>query len=300
MPKMNDEQLLVREPYRSVINLLYRCSCTNKERVGLEHAHFLYALMKKPKINFDKRNEIEYFFKQFDFPTPEDRTKRNSTKFFNVYKNIYKSDFSNDGVNMEWRSEIKFDCITSAKHLNDILTLLIKRGWIEFEGKRGYRKYFHSHKFYTDSKKREIEFYLKNWTEKNVIDSEFLYQSILQNPDGFKPSEIKNYINPWAGKSSKFLLCGLSATLLSNLSNEEKKDLNDWLLNIEMYLWKIMELKYLKIKIPHKEFEKKRPTKPLKIEDLILLRLSNYIGFYYTASKLMTESKAPTAINKPS
>jgi len=107
----------------------------------------------------------------------------------------------------------------------------------------------------------------------------------LNNPDGFHPLKPGNTFHPLQ-TNSNFVLCGLPLKLIMNLSNEEKKNLNDWLLTIETHLWKIIELKYLKMKISVKKYIEKELREVTSKEDAIQ---SNHIGFYYTARKSMVE-----------
>ena len=276
MPRINEQTLLKKEPYRSILNLLRLCSYLNHERIGLQHGHFLYALKtKKLKMNIETEKEMEQFFNQFQF-------KSEAGKGF---ESLYGGKKNLPGVKIELPGELKRECIKHPQRLNDALTLLINKKWVETKGKPRYRKYYLSKKFWTDLEKRSITSLLNIWDENTIVTSESLYRYYLDNPDGFKPEKPGNTLH-LLESSSKFVLCGLPMELIKNLSDDEKKNLNNWLVAIETHLWKIMELKYLKMKMPVKEYSDKKLQKGIPVEDLIRF---NHIGFYYTARKSMVE-----------
>jgi len=275
MPRLNDQKLLIKEPYHSILNLLNVYGYLNGERIGLQHAHFLYALkVEELKMSIEKEKTMKQFFDQFHF--------RNTTGkgFQALYDRMKKI----RAVEVKLPSELKQGCIKRPQRLNDALALLINKKWVETEGKPKYRKYFLSRKYCTDMEKRRIAYLLDIWDQNTVVTGESLYQFYL-NSDGFNPSKQGNTLHPLQ-KGSKFVLCGLPTELIEDLSNEEKKNLNDWLITIETHLWKIMELKYLKMKMSVKEYIEKELRKGIPGEDLIR---SNHISFYYTARKWMVE-----------
>jgi hypothetical protein len=276
MPRLSDQTLLKKEPYRSILNLLSLCGYLNGERTGLQHAHFLYALKEeKLKMNFEKEKEMKQFFDQFNFKG----MIRERPQSFNGWKKKKRN------VEIRLSDELKQGCITRPQRLNDALALLINKKWIEPKEKPRYRKYYLTRKYWTDLEKRNITYLLNVFDQNTVITGESLYRFYIKNPDGFKPEKTGETLTPFQ-KHSRFVLCGIPIELIKNLSDEEKKNLNDWLITIETHLWKIMELKYLKTKVSVKEYIEKELQKETSVEDLIR---SNHIGFYYTARKSMVE-----------
>ena len=69
MPKLVESpKLMDLEPYGSIMSLLEICRNHHPKYNGLTHAHFLYALMEKPKINKLKKEEIRKYFEQLKIP----------------------------------------------------------------------------------------------------------------------------------------------------------------------------------------------------------------------------------------
>ncbi|HWR64364.1 MAG TPA: hypothetical protein VN365_08190 [Candidatus Thermoplasmatota archaeon] len=163
--------------------------------------------------------------------------------------------------------------------------MLIRKKWVDIEGKPKYRKYYLSRKYWTDLEKRRISAVLHKWDDNMVITSESLYRFYLDNPDGFNPLKRGDRSCPLE-ENNTFFLCGVPLDVIKNLSAEEKKNLNDWLIKVETYLWKIMELKYSKAKISVKEYIKKERQGKITTDDLIQ---SNTMGFYYSAYKSIIE-----------
>ena len=75
--------------------------------------------------------------------------------------------------------------------------------------------------------------------------------------------------------------------IIWNLNKEEKTQLNNWILNIEKNLWKIMDFKYTKMKMTNEEYCNYRENIKTKEESLHNLYAFNKIGFYYTGEKLL-------------
>jgi hypothetical protein len=275
MPRINDQTILKKEPYRSILNLLSQCSYLNGERIGLQHAHFLYALKNKGlKMNIEKEKEMKLFFDQFHF-------KNSAGEGFDaLYGGIKKV----MGVEKKISGQLKQGCIRRPQRLNDALVLLINKKWVETEGKPKYKKYFLSRKYWADLEKRSITYLLNVWDENTIVASDSLYRFYLNNPGGFNPLQPRGASLPF--KKNNFVLCGLPIGLIKNLSTDEKKNLNDWLITVETYLWKIIELKYLKTKMSVKNYIDKERRDESSVEDMLQ---SNYIGFYYTARKSMVE-----------
>jgi hypothetical protein len=276
MPRLDDQTMLKKEPYRSILNLLRECSYLNGRRVGLEHAHFLYMLKaKKLKMSVEKEEEMKQFFSQFHF------TSSDGIGFFPEYGGIHRI----LGKPTKRSGTVKQGCIRRPQRLNDALTMLIKKKWVETEGKPRYRKYYLSRKYYTDLEKRTITYLLNIWNQNMVITSESMYTIFLNKPAGFNPLKQGDMAHP-LHTTSDFVLCGLPWEMMKKLSDEEKKNLTDWLLTIETHLWKIIELKYTKMKIPAKKFIEKERQKETSLQDMIQ---ADHIGFYYTACKSMIE-----------
>jgi hypothetical protein len=276
MPQINEQTFLKKEPYRSILNLLRHCSYLNHERIGLQHGHFLYALKtKKLKMNIETEKEMKQFFNQFHF----------KSKAENGFESLYGGTKNLHGVEIKLSGELKRECIKHPQRLNDALVLLIKKKWVETEGKPRYRRYYLSRKYWTDLEKRSITSLLNIWDENTFVTSESLYRYYLDNPDGFNPLKPGDVFYPLQ-TNSNFVLCGLPTKLIKDLSDEEKKNLNNWLLTIEIHLWNILELKYLKTKKSLKGYIEKELQDKKPVEDLIQ---SNHIGFYYTARKSIVE-----------
>jgi hypothetical protein len=276
MPGINDQTVLTKEPYRSILNLLRLCSYLNGTRIGLQHAHFLYALKNKElKMNIEKEKEMKQFFDQFQFKTTAGKG------FDFLYGGIKKI----RDVEIKLPGQLKQGCIIRPQRLNDALVLLINKKWVEVEGKPKYRRYYLSRKYWADLEKKSIISLLNVWDENTIMSSDSLYRFYLNNPDGFNPLKPGGTFLPLT-KSNKFVLCGLPTELIKDLSADEKKNLNDWLITVETYLWKIIELKYLKTKVSLNEYIKKELREDIPVEDMLR---SDYIGFYYTARKSMVE-----------
>ncbi len=167
---------------------------------------------------------------------------------------------------------------------------MIDRGWVEPRGEPKYRQYRISSKFFTDMDKRFYERQLAIWGPDETYKKWLLYYSLSNSKDFF--SKGCGFVTPnsddiFSGEKSDFLLCGLPRNILDKLSDKEKKDLNNWLLNIEEYLWKIMELKYEKMKKTRDELIKILDIEPIE-HDVFAL---HSIGFYYNARKSLVIRK---------
>jgi len=272
--KMKTKKLLKREEYRSIINLMRYCGLTIDKKTNkinnswLTFGQIYWALSKKK--NYD--NEIEKYFSE--------------TNFFK--KDWYGQLFNQLYSHRVYKKKIKWEplvtrCIKTPQQLIEKLNILITRGYIEIKGKPRYRKYGLSSKYGTDEKNDTIKNHLDNWKPEEIFDEYTLYP-LLGNNIGFQIPDINKQT---LSQNTSFLLCGIPMDIIWNLNKEEKTQLNNWILNIEKNLWKIMDFKYKKMKMTNEEYYNYRENIKTKEESLHNLYAFNKIGFYYTGEKLL-------------
>jgi len=269
--KISDVDLLKKDEYRSIMNLLRYCHSYIKDDKGkecwLSHAQIFYALRKNEEKN---NKEMKEFFYETDFSAFNP-----GIKSFEV---LYGGQILPSG--RKTLPEV-IRCIKYPQQLNEKLKTLKERGWIEVKGKPKYRQYRISLKYYTDGEKKPFEYYLNIWKPDEIVKKQILFGW----DGGFKTPNADNVYNWSNTEETDFLLCGLSTSVIDKLGEKEKKDLQNWVLNIEKNLWKIMELKYTKMKIPYDEYIKNLRTK--STDQNLYIRSS--IGFYYHGYKSLIE-----------
>jgi len=260
--KISEKDILKKDSYRSILNLLEEFELQKNEdgileRKGLTHGQLLYAL--KENSRYDK-DMVKHF------------TITNlAGEKITLYELSVDKKFN--GRYLAKKKIVK-GCIKNSAQLNEKLKALIKRGWVESIGTSRYYRYRLTMKYLMDGKKREIKDIIDIWDPDSIIQKgsfNFVFREIF-------PELLKT--------KGKWTLCGIPKKILLNLSEEEKNLLHNWLEQIEMYLWKIMELKYDKMKMSPKEYIEKI-QKLKKNEVLNQMIQDNNIGFYYTAHKNM-------------
>jgi len=260
--KISEKDILEKDTYMSILKLLEEFEFEiNKagilERKGLTHGQLLYALKENPR--YDK--EMDKYFSRKD----------------QVGEKFTLDELSKEKKHMGMfieKNKIVKGCIKNSSQLNEKLKTLIKRGWIESMGTSRYYRYGLTLKYLMDVKKREIKEIIDMWDPDSIIQKDsynFSFREIFP--------EIINTKGKWT-------LCGIPRKILVSLSEEEKNLLHNCLEQIEMYLWKIMELKYEKMKMSPKEYIEKQKNLN-KNEFLNHLIQENNIGFYYMANKSM-------------
>jgi len=261
---ISDEDLLKKPKYKSIMYLLENYSNKDKQKIGLNAGQLLYAL-KERNGNFTTKPEMEEFFTKISY-FGEKTTLQDIAS-----KKIYDYKLSNGKKYIE-EEKIYPGCIKNSVHLNDCLKVLIKREWVEpVKGtKSKYYRYKLTHKWYTDKAKRRLISDVKRWKTNNVIDSN-LFDFWVSNK--IKDSKRDEYYN-------NFILFGLPCHVIYSLDEKEKSQLNSWVEQASVYLNKIMELKYQKMKVPIDKY--------LKLGYNEILELDR-IGFYFSASKTLHE-----------
>jgi hypothetical protein len=262
MPKnpISDKDLLKKDDYKSIMYLIENYQYKDFKKNGLTAGHLLYALRKKNK-KFEFDPEIEKMFTSYK---PYSK------------KNVTLSDISSDKkINGHhiFDKKIIRGCIKNSVQLNERLKVLKKRGWIETvkNTKPRYYRYITTKKWMVDKPRRLLKDDIDLW-KPNTIHEKMVFNFLYKDKKDFDNDNDKMIYN--------FILCGLSDKFLLKLNDKEKKQLNSWIKQASKLLYKIIELKYEKMKISFEDFVK------MKYEDISRL---NSIGFYYTATKNMVD-----------
>ena len=163
MPKLTDEQILDKEPYRSILNLfkMYSYEVVNNKflkSVGLKSYHFMYAL----GVHKEKNEELENFFTK---KLVDPKTMKHS---LSTLKDVQDKEI------------IKKGCIRNSDRLDKCLKLLIRQGWVEAKGKPRYYIYHLADKYYLGSLIRSIVNEVYSWDKKNIIPDE-IFNYILNS-----------------------------------------------------------------------------------------------------------------------
>lgn len=251
MPKITDEQLLKKEPYSSILNLLRFCvtgAGKKYKKYWLTHGQILYALSKKPIQNNDTREYFEEIeSKQFL-----------SSKFDDLYAS----------------SPLKPPRIRRCKllpqRLDEKLQVLIDRGWVDVAGEPRYQTYALSETFDVVVTKIHFKQEMDHWTHDSMWS--------------FRMKHDTSYF-----EQSEFLICGLpTETFTEKRPIERDREFIALLQNIDKHIYKIMELKYKLMKMSKKDYYEELSQNYKSPHYLMQL---NDIGFYYHASKKMIDEK---------
>jgi len=164
-------KLLNQEPYASIMNLLEICRQFHPEYDGLTHAHFLYALMDKPKMTSEKKEELRNYFKKLFFPPLSNKNIKHPK--LKSLDNCYYNE--NSPSLFQW--QLNKGVVKNPQRLNEKLNTLINMGWIDPKGKPRYKKYYSSDKY-----QRFINIFVINYLINKLSGKELsLYVSIISS-----------------------------------------------------------------------------------------------------------------------
>lgn len=263
MPKIPKEDLLLKEPYKSILNLLSRFQLYGREEIdmeahspifyalnrektdvkGLTHGQILYALNKNPP----KDKEKESFFGD----TLKEMTGKKRYKAKNRTYKIPSSMYP-----IERRG-------ISSSRLQEKLALLREKGLIERDGKHKSYTYFLTGNYYLYSDIRNIKQTLDRCDNSNTMNSSPLYSllyALAQSKHNNKiPFPTSNDL------SAKFLIWGFPLEIIIKLSENEIELLYKSLRKIEVSIEKIMEIKKSKTNVNIKEYFEKSLEDNLKM-----------------------------------
>lgn len=264
MPKnpISDKDLLKKDDYKSIMYLIDNYQYRDYKKVGLTAGQLLYALKKKNgKTMYDR--EVEKIFTRYNVATGKD---------------IILADISSDkkiGDRYIFIKEIVRGCIKNSVQLNERLNTLRERGWITpVKGtKSGHYRYITTRKWMVDKPRRRLKNDIDRWNPDSIYEK-MLFDSLFKNKTPLEDNNDKITYD--------FVLCGLSNEFFEKLDNKEKKQLINWIDQASNLLYKIIELKYEKMKISPRLFVK------MKHEDISKLMS---IGFYYNAYKNMVDPR---------
>jgi len=176
MPKLKaSPELMDQEPYSSIMNLLEICRQFHPEYKGLTHAHFLYALIDKKKLDtfmsIENQKEMKKYFDKLYFPSLLDRNKPHPKlkSLDNCYFNKNRSSL------FQWLL-IK-GVIKRPQRLNEKLNTLINIGWVDSKGEPKYKRYYSSDKY-----QRFINTVVINWVINKLNDEKLeLFYTIIDS-----------------------------------------------------------------------------------------------------------------------
>lgn len=220
-PKLSNEVLLKKEPYRSILRLMelsgvqFIKKAMNPSmniKTGLTPAHLLCALMDettlKKHMSDDRIFELENYLNGL-YP--------NFNSLFEVKK--WSSSYLKKGV------------IISPQQLNEKLVYLIKRKWIVAKGIPRYYKYYLTQKYVSDYLKMRKKEEIDKWPSDSILLDRFVYYSLRKRVSSTRPHK------------GSWVLCGFPEKVLNNFSGKDKKDFINYLSRIEYYLDKIVDIK---------------------------------------------------------
>jgi len=157
MPKIKNKDLIQMQPYTSIMGTLELCKIFHPNYNGLTHAHFLYFLLDKKNLNLymkpEKQEEMKKYFKQIKGKQYIDKKSKKVKKLpiWIPYK-------------------IKKGCIKNPQRLNEKLTVLMEREWIEPKGEPKYRTYYMTDKFKTIMHKVSVQGLLELYPNERLED----------------------------------------------------------------------------------------------------------------------------------
>lgn len=235
MPKIPKEDLSLKEPYKSILNLLRRFQQYGGEKTdikGLTYGQILYALNRNPPKDKEK--------KSFFGDALEEMTGK---KKYTAKNRIYVIPSSMYPIE---RRDI------SSSRLQEKLTLLREKGLIDRDGKHKSYTYFVTGNYWLYFNIRNIKRSLDRCDNSNTMDIHSLYSLLYDLAQSKHNNKI---LCPTVNDlTDEFLIWGFPLEIIVGLSENEIEILYKSLRKIGAGLEKIMEIKKSKTNVNIKEY----------------------------------------------
>lgn len=259
------KKLSLNKPYyKSILTMLQifqyqQDKSKTLKKLGLTQNQLLFALSKLERERFEKPgndkkyDELKAFFKRFE--------TINSSLSLAALKKVRL---------------INKNCVKSAADLTGYMDRLHKQKFVEKHGERPNLRYTLNEQLFDEQKLKERIYGSTNlwhFPYLNQIATNTYLHSHLGYPNDFKSYQEKiesNTLDDW-------ILYGFSKDMIDDFSEQEKNELNTWLLNIEKNLSNIFEFKVSKMK------NNKKYIEYLKKGGFPMNHLWFKIGFFYQA-----------------